>query len=796
MDELTSTVRFEEFGVEPRVETRETDTSLGQFGTDSTAGGGEAGFRLAMVKTREAFLDLFERARHVDAITYAETPALMVRMLTDYDIESLDVLIGNAEDYAGQVTDVDTARSLVDLREQGRLTVRLKNQKTIHSKMYRIVMPDETVKLVHGSANLSVNSWEYHTNQISVLTTTVGTTLDKKFEQFIQEYRDRYSSQTLLEGIVEAVGETESEAEREERLKYWVGTGELDVSDTAALNQDATADIKDVADKLTAVVTDPDEADETVAFVDGTDAATQGGLTAQSDAVETGPGEKPESGSESEPEPEETVDTPVESDPDVGLVESDHETAVTETLDRPRVRATDEQIRIGTSRVDAATADEFGSSLRDRGATVEDHSITASVSAYQNQVKESIDIPSMSVVPETEQVVLGEGDDLILVATEPPTPAVLDHCLETIEQYVETVQTHGHTETPTAVMAQMYEAFLYGFWAPFANQYAEALSSPSRTLNNVLQHLYIEGKSDAGKDKLVEYILRLLSDNTVVSGVDADEVGIGEIRGVREWDTCFPYAVIDAEKKKIQNWSPIRNYWGDWTPTSVDQPCLIFTTNDALPKSEFRNRMKILSMDVSFPSKAEDPGFERAQADLSAVLERQNPIFSYVARRMVIDTPWQDGTGTVEDVRAIFRAFYEQADRTPPAYFPADEPAEKLYDTGRIKWQRDIQGGRVTFDAEPGAITANFERDGYAVHRFEKQLPKRMMSDKSGTSVYIGAPDVFAEWIGHSVEDLLSGAAEDTAGSWRDSPDETGQEETPSDGDDESGGLFSRFLGR
>ncbi len=281
-----------------------------------------------------------------------------------------------------------------------------------------------------------------------------------------------------------------------------------------------------------------------------------------------------------------------------------------------------------------------------------------------------------------------------------------------------------------------------------------------------------------------------------MSGVDADEVGIGEIRGVREWDTCFPYAVIDAEKKKIQNWSPIRNYWGDWTPTSVDQPCLIFTTNDALPKSEFRNRMKILSMDVSFPSKAEDPGFERAQADLSAVLERQNPIFSYVARRMVIDTPWQDGTGTVEDVRAIFRAFYEQADRTPPEYFPANEPAEKLHDTGRIKWQRDIQGGRVTFDPEPGAITANFERDGYAIHRFEKQLPKRMMSDKSGTSVYIGAPDVFAEWIGHSVEDLLSGAAEDTVGSWRDSPDETGPEETPSDGDDGSGGLFSRFLDR
>jgi hypothetical protein len=204
-----------------------------------------------------------------------------------------------------------------------------------------------------------------------------------------------------------------------------------------------------------------------------------------------------------------------------------------------------------------------------------------------------------------------EYADQVIAVVDDPTPEVLNHCLETIEDYIETVEAHGHTQSETAVMAQMYEAFLYGFWAPFANQYAEALSSPSRTLDNVLRHLYIEGKSDAGKVKLTEYVLRFISDNTVVSGVDADDVGVDEIRGVREWDTCFPYAIIDAEKRKIQSWSPIRNYWGDWTPTNVDQPCLIFTTNDALPRSEFRNRMKILSMDVSFPSNPEDtPDYE------------------------------------------------------------------------------------------------------------------------------------------------------------------------------------------
>lgn len=379
---------------------------------------------------------------------------------------------------------------------------------------------------------------------------------------------------------------------------------------------------------------------------------------------------------------------------------------------------------------------------------------------------------------------------MILVATDPPTPEVLDHCLATIEAYVETVRDHGYTQSPDAVMAQMYEAFLYGFWAPFANQYAKELASPSRTLDNVLQHLYIEGNSDAGKDKLTEYILRLLSDNTVVSGVDADDVGVEEIRGVREWDTCFPYAIIDAEKSKLEKWSPIRNYWSDWTPTSVDQPCLIFTTNDALPKSEFRNRMKIISMDVSFPSNPEDPGFHDAQDDLAEVLEQENPIFSYVARRMLTEQPWTEGSGTIEDVRRIFCDFYEEAGREQPEYFPADQPAEKMYDTGRIKWQRDIQGGRVTFESEPDGINANFDREDWEVYDYEKRLDKRFMSDKSGTSVYIGAPEEFAEWVGYSVSELLNGSVEGD-----ESIDQLAEGENIENGED-SRGFLSRLLNR
>jgi len=489
------------------------------------------------------------------------------------------------------------------------------------------------------------------------------------------------------------------------------------------------------------------EADETVAFV-----------------------EEPENADRNVIEPDEPADEENSTDaanddesPDVGLVESDHETGLTDGLDRPRVRAPDEKIRMGTSKVDKDTADEFGAGLRDRGATVEDHSITAPLSAYNNQVKESTAIPTMSVLPEAEQVVIGEDDEMILVATNEPTPEVLDHCLETIEDYIETVQNHGHTQSEIAVMAQMYEAFLYGFWAPFANQYAEALSSPSRTLDNVLQHLYIEGKSDAGKDKLTEYILRLVSDNTVISGVDADDVGVkrsaASANGTRASRT--PSSTPKKEDPAVE---PDPKLLGRLDTHQRRSAVPHLHDQRRAPEIRVPEPNENPEHGRLLPSNPEDPGFREAQKDLSEVLERQNPIFSYVARRMLTEQPWTDGNGTIEDVRRIVREFYDEADRKQPEYFPADEPAEKTYDTGRLKWQRDIQGGRVTFESEPNAITADFDRDEYEVYDYEKRLPKRFMSEKSSTSVYIGAPEEFAEWIGYSVNELLNGAARNRHG--------------------------------
>lgn len=62
-------------------------------------GEGRASYRLAMVKRREDFLDLFADAAHVDAVAYGQSPSLMVQMLREYGVGSLDVLVGNVDDF-------------------------------------------------------------------------------------------------------------------------------------------------------------------------------------------------------------------------------------------------------------------------------------------------------------------------------------------------------------------------------------------------------------------------------------------------------------------------------------------------------------------------------------------------------------------------------------------------------------------------------------------------------------------------------------------------------------------------
>ena len=343
----------------------------------------------------------------------------------------------------------------------------------------------------------------------------------------------------------------------------------------------------------------------------------------------------------------------------------------------------------------------------------------------------------------------------ILSTPVPSDPAPIDAALDHLESYLNTVDTYGQTNEPEAVKAHMLETLLYFFWAPFVNEHARLFARRNvPNLDKRLPFLYLQGESNSGKGTLLEFGLRLISQGTVTAPIDADEVGRKQMRMLRQAHSSFPLAVDDIEKSKIHGLDPLRNYWTRWDDESRF-PTLVFTSNDRRPQKWFRNRAKMLSLDVLFTSTPE------AEAEVQTLIETENPLFEWIAHRLLegyrSDSLPMDAD-VLSSVRAVVFDLYDRADRPVPPYLN-DEPAEQRYDPGRREWRRMAEHQQFTIRRRQDALHLQFDDDiqHWTIAEFRRQLPVEVRATQEGHRIIIRAPDRFENWLGDVSADGLLG---------------------------------------
>ena len=334
----------------------------------------------------------------------------------------------------------------------------------------------------------------------------------------------------------------------------------------------------------------------------------------------------------------------------------------------------------------------------------------------------------------------------ILTRPVPDDPAPIDDALAHLESYLATVDAHGQTNEPEAVKAHMLETILYFFWAPFANEHARLFARHNvPSLDKRLPFLYLQGESNSGKGTLLEFGLRLVSEGTVTAPVDADEVGLKQFRTLRQAHSSFPLAVDDIEKSKVHRLDPLRNYWTRWDEESRF-PTILFTSNDRKPQEWFRNRSKMLSLDVRFnPTPA-------AEAEVQDIIQTESPLFGWVAHQLLTEAlpteRWMDAD-VLAPVRAALLDLYERADRPVPPYLH-DEPAEQRYDPGRREWQRIAADNQFTMERRQDDLYLTFGEDirPWKIAEFRRHLPADVRADQEGRRIVIRSPERFEDWLG------------------------------------------------
>ncbi|MGM0381548.1 MAG: phospholipase D family protein, partial [bacterium] len=128
-----------------------------------------ADISLEVVKSWQSFENHFKEATHLQAITFCDSPGLLLEFFEDYELERLEVVVGDVKDYRERLRDEDS--ELVDrlekLKNEEKLLIYTCPRKTVHSKMY-IIQSGEEVELITGSANLTYTGWGNQTNHLAI----------------------------------------------------------------------------------------------------------------------------------------------------------------------------------------------------------------------------------------------------------------------------------------------------------------------------------------------------------------------------------------------------------------------------------------------------------------------------------------------------------------------------------------------------------------------------------------------------------------------------------------------------
>lgn len=391
--------------------------------------------------------------------------------------------------------------------------------------------------------------------------------------------------------------------------------------------------------------------------------------------------------------------------------------------------------------------DEF----RSLDGSIEGSELRASPGAVSQHAKEKFGAPKMWFTDD-DQLVLQTPDDLQLelMREVPDDPERVDAALEQLEEYFEAVDKFGKTAHPVAVKAQMFEAIIWFFWAPFANRYASVYKNRGIDLDKFLPSLYIYGEPGSGKGTLARYAFHMLSDGHVSEPEDGDKLNTTTLRSVRRVDSVFPVVFDDMNPSDIDTEAYLNFRQKHWTG-DADFPALAFISNDNLPRSRIQHRAKTLYLDVQFEQTHKTAEYA------SKLTERSNPLFTWFTqefrdRDIVIR---EEDDDTLAEARNVFADLYERAGRELPEYFPK-RPAEEKYDLGKYLWQDAVDGNLVEFQRRNGKLVAKFDESlsvYSSVREYARSLPNEARASNDGHQVIIKEEDAVEDWFPFAINE-------------------------------------------
>lgn len=382
--------------------------------------------------------------------------------------------------------------------------------------------------------------------------------------------------------------------------------------------------------------------------------------------------------------------------------------------------------------------------LRPLKPTITTNGVTVSSSAFVNHVHTTYGIPLMRVDLERRELRLGLKGSILCLPEPLPDPKTVNAGLEHIEDYVNTVDL-GKSPDPGFAKASMFEALLYIFFSPFANEYMRRKRTAYGQVDpKGPRFLYIYGPTQNGKTTFLRFALKLVTGQDM-EALPREEFSSRKIRGAATVGTVFPLVFDDVEFSG-KRWVPdvLKAYWETWWRGNLDMPQLVLSSNEPRLQDWARSRVKRIDFDVHFAST------EESKRKLKELFERDNGVFRWFChlylQRLLADSEFSDDE--LHIARAVMHHLYDHAGRALPEFF-LDQPVETKYDLGRTRWADLLYKRRdAKLEREKERLLVRFtdQMQFWEIRRFEGYLPPEVKARQEGHTIIIETPGEFDAW--------------------------------------------------
>lgn len=368
-------------------------------------------------------------------------------------------------------------------------------------------------------------------------------------------------------------------------------------------------------------------------------------------------------------------------------------------------------------------------------------------------VYENHHIPFMILSREKKQLLLGMEMPMKVLNEEPLEPSVVNQGLESLEDYLNTIDS---AESPEPLFAKisMFEALLYLFFSPFAHEYMKARRARFHLIDKRgPRFLYIYGPSLNGKTTFLRFSLKLLTGKEI-EPLSRQDFTKTRVSNTLLTETAFPLVFDDIDLSGTRGIEDMfKSYWERMWREQYVWPQIIMSSNTARLKEWAKSRVKRIDFNVHFvPS-------ETNKENLAILFSKDIPVFKWFAHGFInhLDDKELSNDDELHVARIVMKELYKFANRELPGFFPS-RPLEEIYDPGKRDWQDLLFGiKKATIHSEGKRKLVNFLNDmrPWEVMDYQGYLPQTIKYTRKGNTIIIENPREFDKWLGKPLKEPL-----------------------------------------